>query len=181
MRITLTSCSAVIVLTTVVAAQGPRSQQRASSDLAAIPVASATQAQELTIRWTPYPGRDGAIVPGVVAPAADFAVVERRAVPGPLPRQRKPQLSADQLVAIAVDATGREVDWQLVKDPRVIRAEQPGPDGRLTGQLLHRADTELLLTLPANGTLVEVAIYEPSWTGDGYVLRYLGAISLVSR
>jgi hypothetical protein len=179
MRVSLTACSAAIVVATVVAAaQGPRSPQRAASDLALIPIASAAQTQEFTIRWTPYPGTTGAIVPGGAPPAAEFAIVQRRAVPGPLPRERKPQLSADQLAAIAVDAMGREVDWQLIKDPRVIRAERPGPDGQLTGQVLHRPETELLLTLPANGTVVEIALYEPSWTGESYVLRYLGAIPL---
>lgn len=180
MRWTAALCGAAILLATVTAhGQGQPDATRRAADLTAIPIAAAASTQELTIRWTPYPGAAAAVVsPTAAAPAGALLLVDRRAVPGDLPRQRNPQLSSDQLVAITIDSTGRELDWQLVKDPRVIRAESPGADGQLSGQVLHRTDVEFLLTMPAGTTGTAVRIYEPAWTGAEFLLRYLGAIAL---
>lgn len=172
-------CGAVILATVTLHGQATPAPQRAATDLGAIPTASASATQELTVQWTPYPGAPGAVIaPGVRPAAAEFVLLERRAVPGDLPRPRNPQLSSDQLVAIGVDADGRELDWQLVKDPRLIRAESATADGRLSGQVLHRTDAEFLLTVPAGNSFTTIRIYEPSWTGSQYLLRYVGAIDL---
>jgi hypothetical protein len=172
------AAAALVAAVATVAGAQP-SPQRPASDLTTIPIASSTATQELTVRWTPYPGpADRLVLPSVVPPADQFLVLDRRAVPGTLPRERNPQPSSDQLVAITIDSTGREVDWQLIRDPRVVRAETPAADGRLSGQVLHRTVTEFLLTLPAEGAFTQIRVYEPSWTGAQFVLRYLGAISL---
>jgi len=42
---------------------------------------------------------------------------------GPLPRERDPQLSMNRLVVVSSDAVGREIDWRIVPDPRLIREE----------------------------------------------------------
>jgi hypothetical protein len=180
MRTVVTPAGVALLLFAMAAAAQQPPPDRPSTDLAAVPVASAAEAHELTIRWRPYPG-DAPIAAGAAPPAADFALLQRRAVTGPLPRQRNPQLSEDQLVAIAVDAAGRESDWQLIKDPRVLRAEFPDDTGRLSGQVMHRTEAEFLLTLPALGTYTEVRMYQPVWTGTEFRLRFLGSIPLTPQ
>ena len=179
MRSILILCTVIVGTTVTMQGQVLPAGQRPATDLSVIPTASASATQELTVRWTPYPGATAAvIVPGARLATAGFLLLERRPVTGDLPRQRSPQLSSDQLVAIGVDATGREIDWQLVKDPRIIRAEAAGADGRLSGQVLHRIDAEFLLTVPAGNAFAAIRIYETAWTGSQYLLRYVGAIPL---
>jgi len=180
MRAIAAACAATFLsMPPVVHGQVTAPQQRTAVELAAIPIAAAASTEELTVRWTPYPDANASVVaPAGAVPSDTFALLERRNVPGALPRQRNPQLSSTQIVAIAVDGSGRELDWQLVPDPRVIRAESAGADGRLSGQVLHRPDARLLLTLPANSPATTIRIYEPSWTGTEFLLRYVGAIAL---
>ena len=153
--------------------------QRPASDLAGIPIASSATTQELTIRWTPYPGPPEELVPPrVTPPAAQFVVTNRRLVPGALPRERSPQLSENHLVIVTIDSAGREVDWQVIVDPRLVRAESPGPNGQIVGRVLHRRTTEFLVTLAADRAVSEIRVYEPSWTGTQFVLQYVAAIAL---
>jgi hypothetical protein len=135
--------------------------------------------QELRIRWDAYIGVPvPQVTPGTVLPSNIFTLVERRPIPGRIPRQRNPQLSSDQIVALALDNQSDIVDWQLVPDPRIIRAELPGPSGELSGQILHRAEAELLLILPETPSIEEIVLYEPRWTGTNFIFEYLGAVSL---
>ena len=53
-----------------------------------------------------------------------------------------------ELVVVALDAEGRETSWQKVRDPRVLRSEQPGPTGELQGEIFYRAETELVVVVP---------------------------------
>lgn len=93
---------------------------------------------ELTVRWVVPPAPVGAAAGAL--PAVDAFQIAKRAVVVDEPvRERDPQISADELVVVAVNAQGREVGWQHLKDPRVVRSEQPGPDGLLTGRVLHRS------------------------------------------
>jgi hypothetical protein len=48
----------------------------------------------------------------------------------------------------------------------------------LSGEVLHRAVAELLITLPDDPALTEIRLYHPRWTGTGFVLDPLGAFSL---
>ena len=52
-----------------------------------------------------------------------FALLEQRVVPGGLRRERFPQLSYDQFVVVVRDAAGRELDWRLVRNPAIVRAD----------------------------------------------------------
>src|SRR5687768_5055206 len=82
---------------------------------------------EITVSWSLLfsPAGDPA-APGAVN---QFAVAGRRSVPDGPPLERNPQVSEDRLVVVALDAAGREVGWQLVPDPSIVRAEVPGPSG----------------------------------------------------
>src|SRR5262245_44604549 len=162
--------------------QDPRTQRPAADLLAAVPriasVATDTSGSELTIRWIVGAGPSGTPAGGASPPLDQFDLVRRRAIEWTAVRERDPQLSLDQIVVVARDGDGRELGWQQIKDPRIIRAESPGPDGTLSGQILQRALTEIVVTLPAGMSATELRIYEPNWTGTEFVLRALGSVAV---
>jgi len=137
---------------------------------------TAETVQQLRVQWTTTSVSTALPAPGPrVSP---LRLLDRRPVPGSRPRQRNPQLSADQLVVQAFDARGALVDSQLIPDPRLVRAEAPGPSGELVGQVLQRPDPDFLITLPNSATLVELRLFQPRWTGTDFVLDLIGSIDL---
>ena len=98
---------------------------------------------------------------------------------GPLVRERDPQWSEHELVVVALDAEGRETSWQKVRDPRVLRSEQPGPTGELQGEIFYRAETELVVVVPDAAT-ASLHVYETRWNGSQFVLRPLGQIGVAT-
>ena len=147
--------------------------------------ANAQTIEQLRLRWGAYPTAPAPMVapdaattvPAPPAPDA-FTVLERSQAPGPLPRQRNPQLSAEQLVVLAVNGAGETINTQLIPDPRILRAETVGPTGQMSSQVLHRADVEFLLTIPDDPALTELRLYKPRWTGSTFVLDLVGTIAL---
>jgi hypothetical protein len=109
--------------------------------------------------------------------AEKYSLVESRQTPGPMPRQRMPELSSDQILAIAMDEQGEQSGWTLIPDPRIIRAESPGPDGKLSGQILHLSSAEFLVPVSA-GSAAALRFYQPFWTGKEFSLILLGALDL---
>jgi hypothetical protein len=79
---------------------------------------------------------------------------------------------------IAVDAQGRQVYRQLIADPRVLRAERPGPTGELVGETLHHATADFSVALPDDPSIVELHFYQPRWTGTGWTLDPIGRVGL---
>jgi hypothetical protein len=140
---------------------------------------AAAAGNEVTIRWTV--GGPAAVASTLAARAvtsSTFAVVQRRPIVLEPVRERDPQLSPDDLVVIAVDAAGRELVWQHVMDPRLIRSEQPTASGELRGQLIYRAVADLTVWIPAGTTAVALRIYAPEWNGREYILRGLGTVTI---
>lgn len=175
--------TALIGALATMGAHGTAVAQTMPDRLATVPqlasLTAAPSASEITVRWSllSSPAGDPA-APGAVNA---FEVASRRNVSElPVP-ERNPQFSQDRLVVVAVDVGGREVGWQMVPDPSLIRAEVPGPNGLLTGQVLRRQETSFLLTLPeTNPPVVEVRIFKPRWTGSAFALDQLGSVG-VSR
>jgi hypothetical protein len=136
-------------------------------------------ATEVTIRWrlglgsSPVPP-----VPGRVQAGGQFDVVARRPVESGFVRERDPQVAPDELVLIAIGASGAPIAWQHIKDPRIVRAESPGPDGILSGQTLHRPLTELVVLMPDGVPATELRVYQPQWTGQAFTLAPLGTVAL---
>jgi hypothetical protein len=110
----------------------------------------ASSVQELTVNWNVDVAPAGALLSTNAAPVPinGFQVVGRRVMVGAMPRERHPELSADQLVVVGAGLDGSPVSWSLIKDPRIVRAEQPGADGVLTGRTLYRASAQLAVVLP---------------------------------
>jgi hypothetical protein len=136
--------------------------------------------QEVRVRWEAYPTMppDSVLDPQRFRAASIFAVVERRHASGAMPRQRALELSADQLLIIAVDRLGRDRQRLLMPDPRLLRAEWPDPTGELQGVVLHRANAEFFLSVPDDPAITELRVYHPRWTGKAFDLDLLGTVRL---
>jgi len=168
-----------------VAVAWPASAQteRPAADLAgAVPTVASVVADaevpQLHVRWQVAESPSGGPVrPADMIPLNRFAVVARSSLRGPLVRERDPQWSEHDLVVVAVDGTGRETSWQRVRDPRILRAELPGPTGELTGDVLYRPEAELVVVVP-DATTTGLHVYETHWTGEQFVLRQLGRINV---
>lgn len=96
---------------------------------------------------------------------------------GALPKQRSAELSPEQVVVVALDAEGRLRWCGLVADPRRLRAEVPGPDGELTGQVIYRESAEFVIQYPDDELVTEVRLYHPDWDGQQFSLELVGAVA----
>ena len=132
--------------------------------------------RELRLEWS----RAGASGAGDGATQA-FTLVDERVVSGALRRERRPQLSYDRLVVVVRDSLGQELDWRIVQNPAILRAEVPGPDGRLTGRIIEFDDVELFLAIPNIATADHIQVYLPHWTGTQYMLDSLVRVPLRNR
>ncbi len=110
-----------------------------------------------------------------------FTLVDERVVPGGLRRERRPQLSYDRLVVVVRDSLGRELDWRLIRNPAILRAEVPGPDGRLTGRVIELDAVELSIAIPNIAAADHIELYRPRWTGTEYALDSLVEVLLRNR
>ena len=115
---------------------------------------------------------------GVSVEPRMFVLLEQRVVPGGLRRERFPQLSYDRLVVVVQDAAGRELDWRLVQNPGLVRAEAPGPDGRLRGGTIEVDSVELSIAIPDVAGADRVYVFQPRWTGTEYLLDPFGQVQL---
>jgi hypothetical protein len=96
---------------------------------------------------------------------------------GGLPKQRSAELSASQIMLVAVDAENRLRWWSLLNDPRLVRAESTGPDGELTGQLLYKESAEFTLDYPDDEAITELRLYHPDWNGKNFSLKLIGSVA----
>jgi hypothetical protein len=96
---------------------------------------------------------------------------------GALPKQRSAELSPTQVVVVALDAEGRMRWCGLVTDPRLLRAEVPGPDGELSGQVIYRESAEFVVQYPDDEAVTEVRLYHPDWDGQKFSLELVGAVA----
>jgi hypothetical protein len=175
---------AAVCLTALMSSRAAGQAERPLADLvASVPAVAAViadgAATGLTIRWVVTDSASGEPVDPATAVAVNsFEVAARARVQGPLPRERDPQWSEDEIVIVAVDAVGRETSWQKVQDPRLVRAELPGPSGELRGERLHRPLAEIVTIVP--DAAASVRIFETRWTGAGFVLRELGQVNVTA-
>src|SRR6185295_18223955 len=111
-----------------------------TTTLAAPAAPASAGIQELTVTWKADNAPPGTTLQSSAAsiPLSDFVVLNRQFTAGEMPRERHPELSTDQLVIIGADVNGTPMSWSLIKDPRIVRAEQPGAGGVLEGRVLYR-------------------------------------------
>lgn len=128
--------------------------------------------QEWVIRWTTTTTKTTS-----VSQQDTFVVREHRDLAVAVVRERDPQLAADRLVVIGVDAAGSAIDWRIVPDPTVLRAEEPDATGLLSGRTLTQPAAEIRVALAADARIIDIRIYKPRWTGTAFVLEPLGTLA----
>jgi hypothetical protein len=162
-----------IALPAVLAAQTfPAATQRTFAELTArVPRTEGDGSQTVHLRWFAATGVLSAAAAKTGQSSEDARVLSVRRGGGALQPQRDPQLSPDRLVIVSVDALGREVDWRMVADPRLIRGEAADAQGRLSTRLLQRTEANVLVDIPDLPDIVALRVYEPIWDGAAFSLR----------
>jgi hypothetical protein len=133
---------------------------------------------EARLRWDTYTFSSATPQLNKPPPSNVLSLLERRAVTGQVPRQRDPQLSPYHLVVLTRDTDNQLGNLQVIQDPRLLRAELPGPTGELTGQTLRHAQTELLVVFNDHPKLKLIELWQPRWTEAGYILELIGTAPL---
>jgi hypothetical protein len=135
---------------------------------------------EIRIDWNAYIGAPPMAVPALIqhTSADSFSLIGQRQIAGHAPRQRAPELSSDQILIVVLDDQGDQRDWILIPDPRIIRAESPGPTGELSGQTLEKSQAEFLVAIPRGLLAAKLKFYHPNWNGKEYSLELLGTLAL---
>jgi hypothetical protein len=134
---------------------------------------------EALVRWDAVLGTDGA-APGLRQSTETemFSLIGIRQTSLPMPRQRMPELSPDQILVVFSDAQGEQQDWTLISDPRIIRAEMTGPNGELTGQIIYRSNTEFMIPFSGGSGIANMKFYQPHWMGKEFSLDLLGTLKV---
>jgi hypothetical protein len=129
-------------------------------------------AADVRVRWD----QGGpAVASGRSAPGG-LSVVDRQAARAARPRQRDPRLGPDRLVVVAVDASGRELDRQVIADPSLVRIEAPDGRGELQGgATVRQPSVEFTLQIPDDPAVAEIRLFRPRWTGSGFTLDPVGS------
>lgn len=130
-------------------------------------------AQEIRLHWFVQDVRIAA-----QSAADDLRVVDLRPVLGTISKERNPELAPDKLVVVLVDSAGREVDWRIIPDPRLIRAEFADAYDNLTGQSFRRLETDFFVAIPDMPALKRLRLYQPRWAGDEFVLDLIASVDL---
>ena len=101
---------------------------------------------------------------------------ERRA--GQLPRHRSIELSSQHLVVLTIDNATRLRWWSLIPDPRLVRAESPDANNRLSGRVIYQPNIEAVVAIPEDSAATELRFYHPQWTDDRFVLTLVSSVGL---
>jgi len=142
------------------------------------PATQTANHQELEVRWkAPYKSTEnnstGTEQQG--QPAQTLTVMGRSTGRGSLQRQRSLELSEEQVLVVAVGADSRMSWWTLIADPRLRRAETPGPNGELSGQTIILGETDFTVSYPTDLSITELRFYHPHWTGTRFTLESIGS------
>lgn len=95
------------------------------------------------------------------------------------PRQRNPEISAQHLIIVGLNAQGQETSRTIMLDPRILRAEAAESSGKgIPTELMYREDVSFSITIPDDSNAVTLQIYKPRWTGKEYALDLIGQVNL---
>jgi hypothetical protein len=154
-----------------VAQQAPAVRSYASLRTEVPRIATDTGLQ-LRIRW-----RTDAPVADPTETASHFDLISLQAVDVPVRPDRAPQISSATLILVAVDAAGQEVDWRVVRDPRIVRSELTGED-TLKSEQLYYLDISFTIVLPDTPGLTGLRVYSVRSRSGELVIVPLGFLTL---
>jgi len=76
---------------------------------------------------------------------------------------------------VAFDAEGKVLSWAAAPDPRLVRAESAdSSENGVDARTLYRRRVDLSVALSDDPNIRTLAVYEPEWTGEEFILRPLG-------
>jgi hypothetical protein len=168
---------AATLLAAACAAAQPMPAARAFGTLKAnVPqVSNGNLTRELRIHWTaPRSSTQGAST----SSTNSFTLLGQVRFSGAPRRERQPEPSANDLVIVVQDAAGRDLDWRIIPNPRLIRSETPDRSGLLSGQLIERDEVELLVYVPDVAGAERIQIFSPVWNGQEFTLAPLGQLTI---
>jgi hypothetical protein len=137
---------------------------------------SSNETRELRVQWT-APRADAARTRATVG---TFRLLGQARFAGAPRRERQPEPSANDLVIVVQDSTGRDLDWRIIPNPRLIRAETPDQNGVLSGRVIEREEVELLVYIPDVAGADRIQIFSPVWNGKDFTLEPLGQLTIGS-
>jgi hypothetical protein len=167
-----TTLSATACATAQTPAARPFSNLKATVEQAS----TSNETRELRIQWTAV----RADAARTRARPGTFTLLGQARFSGAPRRERQPEPSANDLVIVVQDSAGRDLDWRIIPNPRLIRAETPDQDGVLSGRVLERDEVELLIYIPDVATADRIQIFSPVWNGKDYTLEPLGQLTIGS-
>ena len=131
----------------------------------------------LQVRWNAYQSARPMIQPELdkVPTGGGFTITSAKEQAGTVTLPKSSELSADQVVVVAIDKQQRMCGWNVVADPRTVRAEHGDDDGNIKGNLFHRTKAYILVDLQGSPAVTQLRFYHPRWTGTEFVLDPLGA------
>lgn len=130
---------------------------------------------ETLMRWTAKPSSSTGPTGAQQQSTHVLTILEQTSREGTLPRQRSLELSEEQVLVVGVGADNRMRWWTLIPDPRLMRAEFPGPDGELSGRTVMLTEADFSVAHPADSSITELRFYHPRLTAKGFVLETIGA------
>jgi hypothetical protein len=145
------------------------------------PVSPSQYHRELLLRFQPSDESPASNQNGETQqqqPAQTLSVMGHTNRAGRLQRQRMLELSEEQVLVIGVGADEAMRWWTLIADPRLRRAETPGPNGELSGQSMILSETDFAVACPADISITELRFYHPHWTGTKFTLESIGAATV---
>jgi hypothetical protein len=155
---------------------GPQNVQVSSASIAS---SESAGTRELRVKWVTSTAASTSQQPKAGPPPVGlYSIAAQQRYTEPPPRQRSLEIASGRLLIAAVDRTSRLKSWMVIADPRIVRAEGPGPDGILTGQILHMEQAEFFLSIPDEPDIVELRMFEPQLVGAEYRLTPVGSVSL---
>lgn len=131
--------------------------------------------REVRIRWS---SGSASTVPQRNPAAGVFSSVDDRRFSERARQPEAPELGPGRLFIVALDRTNNLKSWTTLLDPRVVRAEIPGPDGVLSGTTLYLEQTEFFVAMPDDPQIAELRIYEPRSENTTLRLEQVASIVL---
>jgi hypothetical protein len=140
---------------------------------ARLPERAAAGSEEVQVRWS-----EGVSADGLRQPSTKLTMLARTRSSSPVPSMRSLDLHPDQWLCVAVDRQGNLLSWTLIHDPRILRAEEPGPDGVLSGQRLVRSEADFLVSIASDAAAGAIRIFQPRAENGTFQLDPIGEIAL---
>lgn len=109
-----------------------------------------------------------------------LSLLKMKTSQGKLTRQRSLELSPNQVLVVMVNHNNQVLWWDLIPDPRLLRAETADTEGFISGRTLYNPNAEILVTFPLDKAITELRFYHPDWDGQSYNLQSIGNLFLAS-